>query len=250
MTSVSENANDRWQKAQIAERIYWDKAVVGGAEFLQITAEKLRCLELVNRHAPEAIQPDYRRPKQVVEIGIGPLAVGVGNLLEPPDAWRLTAVEPQPRRDCEFPEFIMAGFRILARRTLSYVHTKGETTGLPSDNFDLALCFNVIDHTPNWRGILAEICRILKPGGYIVLTVDTLCFASYVRWACILRWLKKSDLNVLAHPSRLTAFRLERYLPRLGLQNLFVERHRGELYRRLFGKARRLTVVAQKPSRI
>lgn len=247
MSRINEAASKRWERAQATERQFWDEVVTGGEEFIRITTEKLRCVDLVKRHVPQALQHCSGKSTQVVEIGIGPLAVGVGSLLEPAETWRLTGVEPQPRRDCDFPEFIMAAYRVLQQRPVTYVQAKGEATGLRADSFDLAFCYNVIDHTPNWRGILVEVYRILKPSGYFVLTVDVLCLASYLRWAWILRWLASSDANVVAHPSRFTAFQLERLLPRFGFEQLWAERHTSELRHRILGKARRLTVIARKP---
>jgi SAM-dependent methyltransferase len=34
---------------------------------------------------------------------------------------------------------------------------------------DLCLCVNVVAHAPNYRGILSEVGRVLKPGGTFVL---------------------------------------------------------------------------------
>jgi len=247
-TVVNSNAlTERWNRAQLEERVFWDEVVGNGAEFLRITVEKLRCIELVRKHVPQALETASGGPREVVEIGIGPIAVGVGSLLDPPDAWHLTGVEPQARRSCIFPDFIMAGYRILQDRPLNYVHARGEATGLPGNSFDLAFCFNVIDHTPNWRGILTEIHRLLKPGAYFVLTVDVLCAVSYLRWAWFLRWFRKNDPNIVAHPARFTAFKLERLLPQFSFENRYVERHRDELRKRMIGRWRRMTVVAQKP---
>ena len=188
VSRINEAASKRWERAQATERQFWDEVVTGGEEFIRITTEKLCCVDLVKRHVPQALQQCSGKSTQVVEIGIGPLAVGVGSLLEPAETWRLTGVEPQPRRDRDFPEFIMAAYRVLQQRPVTYVQAKGEATGLRANSFDLAFCYNVIDHTPNWRGILVEVYRILKPSGYFVLTVDVLCLASYLRWAWILRW--------------------------------------------------------------
>ena len=39
----------------------------------------------------------------------------------------------------------------------------------PDNYFDLVTCFGTIHHTPNVSFILTELCRVTKPGGYILL---------------------------------------------------------------------------------
>jgi len=51
-----------------------------------------------------------------------------------------------------------------------------EDTKLPSDNFDLVLCTQVLEHCSDpFRGVL-EISRILKPGGFAILSVPHVWF--------------------------------------------------------------------------
>ena len=40
------------------------------------------------------------------------------------------------------------------------------------EDFDIAWSYNVIDHTPDWRGIIEHMYRVLKPGGLLLLAVD------------------------------------------------------------------------------
>jgi SAM-dependent methyltransferase len=51
-----------------------------------------------------------------------------------------------------------------------------ESTGLPSESFDLVLCTQVIEHCMNpWRA-LAEAFRILKPGGSLIVSAPHVWF--------------------------------------------------------------------------
>lgn len=43
--------------------------------------------------------------------------------------------------------------------------------GLPSESYDLALCIEVLEHITDYPKALAEMFRVLKPGGSFVLTV-------------------------------------------------------------------------------
>jgi SAM-dependent methyltransferase len=41
----------------------------------------------------------------------------------------------------------------------------------PEDQFDLITCLDVIEHTPDDRATLAELRRVCRPGGYLLVTV-------------------------------------------------------------------------------
>jgi SAM-dependent methyltransferase len=206
-------------------------------------------LDLVRRAVPDALRTGPGERKALVEIGIGPLAMGVCHLFEAPEQWDMTGVEPLPRRSASLPPILMACYEAMQSVPLRYVQARGEETGLSSDSFDLAICYNVIDHTPKWAEIIQEIMRLLKPRGFLLLGVDTLSLASKLRWQYFQRWVRPNDPYILAHPYRLTAQELLNLLPRFGFERVWVERHPKELARRLFGRARRLAIVGRKPER-
>jgi SAM-dependent methyltransferase len=43
------------------------------------------------------------------------------------------------------------------------------TVGIKDASFDMALCFDVIEHTTTPFSLLSEINRVLKPNGYLIL---------------------------------------------------------------------------------
>jgi 2-polyprenyl-3-methyl-5-hydroxy-6-metoxy-1,4-benzoquinol methylase len=45
------------------------------------------------------------------------------------------------------------------------------TAGLPSGTFDVVTAIEVIEHVPDQRACLQRCCEMLRPGGYLVLTV-------------------------------------------------------------------------------
>ena len=49
-----------------------------------------------------------------------------------------------------------------------------ETAGLPADYFDRVFSFCVLEHIPNLDVVLAELLRVVKPGGDVHFTVDSL----------------------------------------------------------------------------
>ena len=73
-------------------------------------------------------------------------------------------------------------YQIFKRYIKNYIGVDIDTTenpevvasadNLPFDaqSFDVALCFQVLEHIENPQKVLAEIKRILKPQGYLILT--------------------------------------------------------------------------------
>lgn len=48
------------------------------------------------------------------------------------------------------------------------------------DSFDVVICSEVLEHIPDFKGVLAEIDRVLKPGGIFAATVP----AFFPEWVC------------------------------------------------------------------
>ena len=56
----------------------------------------------------------------------------------------------------------------------------------PEESFDLVLCTEVIEHTPDPRAAVAELCRVLAPGGTLLLTVPNRFWLPLVKAAATL----------------------------------------------------------------
>src|SRR3989338_2691659 len=62
-----------------------------------------------------------------------------------------------------------------------------EATGLPSASFDRALCIDIIEHLPDPTALLAEVSRLLKPGGTALVTIPVM----HDRWVHLAKFLKR-----------------------------------------------------------
>jgi len=110
--------------------------------------------------APQLLRMGGRVPGPLaLEVGCG-RGVGTELILERFGAERVDAIDLDPR------------MVELARRRLERfggaVHVEvGDVCALPAeaDRYDAIFDFGIIHHVPSWRGALAEIRRVLKPGG-------------------------------------------------------------------------------------
>ncbi len=51
--------------------------------------------------------------------------------------------------------------------TAQYLRFNGRTIEAPDGTFDRILCYDTLHHVPNWRDIITEMVRTLKPGGIV-----------------------------------------------------------------------------------
>lgn len=140
--------------------------------------------------------------EQVLEIGCGQ-GVGTEIILEQFGAAHVTAVDLDPA---------MVG---LARRRLapygdrvSLSVADAEHIEAPDDHFDAVFDFGIIHHIPDWRAAVAEVRRVLRPGGRF--------FFEEVTTHALDRWSYRTFLD---HPTRdrFGAFGFVHELERQGL---------------------------------
>ena len=123
-------------------------------------------LESVRRHTAEAsaayLLPHLRPGMNVLDFGCGPGTVSIG---------LARAVAPGEMHGVDMEESQIDLARTVAAalgRENARFHV-GDITGLPFADgfFDVAHCHDVLMHVPDTDAALAEIKRVLKPGGII-----------------------------------------------------------------------------------
>jgi SAM-dependent methyltransferase len=117
-------------------------------------------LYLRHRFAYEYTKSRIRPTDEVVEVGSGE---GYGTSLLSETAARVVGLDI----DEATVEHASGKY---ASDKVGFALYDGNTIPFPDNTFDLAVSFQVIEHIRDDAGHVAQICRILKPGGILVLT--------------------------------------------------------------------------------
>ena len=67
------------------------------------------------------------------------------------------------------------------REGVTFLEASCEALPLTDHQFDLITCFEVIEHLENWRGLLAEAQRLLRPGGSFVVSTPNKAYYAETR---------------------------------------------------------------------
>jgi SAM-dependent methyltransferase len=174
------------QFAELEESHFW------------FTGRRQIFFDLLERSLAKA-QPDgnghhkgAHEPMEILEIGCG-----AGGMLEPLQRYgRVTGLD-------------------YSQDAMRYCHSRGfarVVTGLgnelpfPDETFDLVALFDVIEHIPDDRQVLAEVRRVLKPDGKVFISVPAYQF------------LYSQNDRVVHHLRRYTAGGLSRVVREAGLK--------------------------------
>jgi SAM-dependent methyltransferase len=125
-----------------------------GRRWQEARAQVRRVLE-----EAEIDDPDFFSGRVVLEIGPGPVGL--------PDACGAKlalAVEPLA------PRLRAAG--LLLESDAVYLATGAEAIPLLDESVDVVVARNCLDHVVDPAAVLAEVARILRPGGALILNVD------------------------------------------------------------------------------
>lgn len=69
------------------------------------------------------------------------------------------------------------------RDNLSFVRASATALPFPDAGFDLIVAFEVIEHLADWRGLLAELRRVLAPGGECLISTPNRLYYAEARGA-------------------------------------------------------------------
>jgi SAM-dependent methyltransferase len=184
----------RWHEAQQAEAQYW-------AGTLQSPYQALMELSEHDRQAATRL-PNFLADKAklaAIEIGVGPMGIGFLSVYAADKCSRIVGIEPLPILPLELPDAALSQYLRALRDRVQIVQAKAEKLPLEDNSFDLACCINVLDHTDMPAAVLAELGRVVRPGGLLVLAVHTRSWLGLCKWQ-IVRRMHAQELFYRAHP--------------------------------------------------
>lgn len=121
---------------------------------------------------------------RVLDLGCGNGRIGGLIRKRVGSAWELVGVDRDPSETA------------LAEESSSYsrVHTcDAALIPEPSESFDLVFSNSVLEHVPALSGVLREVRRLLRPGGYLVITVPSDRFHESLSGPGLLGWLATGE---------------------------------------------------------
>jgi SAM-dependent methyltransferase len=207
MTGVT---HERWQDAHEAERGFWSTRGFGLGTF----ADTVRgCMHTAAWTRSKVTPPagDW------LEIGVGPLGVGCTHFLDCKGTLNtLDPIEPTAVEEWQLPEACRALIRHCQQHSTIHVG-QAERLEFADGAFTLVASENMLDHVEDPDAVLREARRVLKPGGLLLVAVDTFSALGEARYQLLTR--RHSDTIVVrAHPHRFSAAGLTRLVAGAGFR--------------------------------
>jgi SAM-dependent methyltransferase len=144
-----------WDRPGILGPDDWDRPNYEVARQKEAAGQVLRVLRLTGR--PD----DFLDGQVVLEIGPGPLG-----MLEMSRAREKYAVDPLA------DEYRRAGLLLPGDHAVTYFAQGAERIPLESATVDVVIAFNSLDHVDDPESVAAEIHRVLRGGGTLLLNVE------------------------------------------------------------------------------
>ncbi|MFL5328628.1 MAG: class I SAM-dependent methyltransferase [Gemmataceae bacterium] len=187
---ASHDGLDKYRVAQLRELGFWRWVAFEGYNELDPRVFPL----YQNRFMTEMFLKtgwDARSLEQqsLVEIGCGPLG-----MIEFLPASRRVAFDP-------LNDHYNRLFSRIRSQSITYVTDLDELLRDAAGTFDLAICFNVLDHTNDPRGLFEQYMALLKPGGRFLFEVNTIAPNS-----------RQSEEHRQMHPSPFTVGKITSWL--------------------------------------
>lgn len=191
-----------WISAQEAERLYWAKRCSDPVGVMYEMGEHLDLAWRLRSCSSTS-------PRSVLDVGVGPMGTGLLWLFS--DARVKIGVDTLQRMPVatgnRYADQLVEAIRSDSR----YIVGRAERLPFGDEAFDVVVCNNVLDHVDRPLRVLSEVCRVVRPGGYLGLGLDTNSYLGYfVRR--VDRLLRPSLNTYRLHPTDFVIGYIEQYL--------------------------------------
>jgi len=160
-------------------------------------------------HIPEILSRIDWRGKRVLEVGAG-VGTDARNIIGRGASYTGINV------DRGSTEATAQALRVFSLQGVT-LERNATALDFPGDMFDIVYSFGVIQHIPEARKAVAEIYRVLKPGGEVLVMLYN---RSSINYALEIMFLRKLGLRLLALPGAIALLEM------LGLPGEKLRRHR------------------------
>lgn len=191
-----------WISAQEAERLYWAKRCSDPVGVMYEMGEHLDLAWRLRSCSSTS-------PRSVLDIGVGPMGTGLLWLFS--DARVKIGVDTLQRMPVATGNRYADQLVEAIRSDSQYIVGQAERLPFGDEAFDVVVCNNVLDHVDRPLRVLSEVCRVVRPGGYLGLGLDTNSYLGYFLRR-VDRLLRPSLNTYRLHPTDFVIGYIEQYL--------------------------------------
>ena len=102
---------------------------------------------------------------RILELGCGPATIWQANVARIPDGWDITLSDfSDGMLDAAWRNLVVTG------RNFKFEQIDAQSIPYPDENFDVVIANHMLYHVPDRPKAIAEIRRVLKPGGRLIAT--------------------------------------------------------------------------------
>lgn len=197
----------RWEIAQEAERESWEnfKSLKSDSTKRQLGEYWSWYLDLIGKHI--SFRPEWK----ILDVGCGP--AGIINYIP---VGRRFGLDP-------LMDFYLSNFEL--PYDIEWKAGTMEHIPFDTDYFDVVITTNTLDHALDPRKGLKEMYRVIRTGGFLVLTVD--CYAPIHRLLRIIR--EKVGKGDKPHPYNFSRRQIEAMIREAGFTLLASHKGRGTM---------------------
>jgi len=192
----------RWKLAQEYERNWW----LNKAETIYLEFYKNFAVEIIDLLKPYI---EIQKETKILEIGSG----AAGIITHLPSDYRF-AIDPLEDFYASIPRY-----KNYRDKKVFYQTALGESLPFKSEQFDLIIMDNVLDHCDNPTQVLNEMKRVLKKNGILYFRQNT-----YHLWGRMIRNIMEFFLIDKGHPHTFAKKNLDKIFNQFGFKILYKNR--------------------------